>query len=98
VVENYLENHLIFEELNHYKDHKEILGKHPIFAWMQRARDIRGMKVGELVKLRDRLMNNLVINRKRIRTQKNHPQTASRVENVKRMEKELEEVNRLLNL
>lgn len=30
-VENFELNHLIYQELDYYKEHKEILGKHPIF-------------------------------------------------------------------
>ena len=55
------------------------------------------MKIGDLVNLKIRLENNLVRNRKKVRTEKNHPQTASRIERIKEMEKELSEVNRLLN-
>src|SRR5690606_748194 len=31
-VENWELNQLIYDELNHYQEHKEILGNHPIFA------------------------------------------------------------------
>ena len=34
-VDNYLENRLIWDELNHYKQHHEILAKHPIFEEKQ---------------------------------------------------------------
>lgn len=97
-VENYIENRLIIDELNYYKEKKQILGNHPIFSWMRRSDEIRGMKIGELVKLNERLKNNIVKTRQKIRTEKKHPQTASRVERLKELEKELAEVNRLLNL
>ncbi len=97
-VEKYLENRLIIDELEYYKKNHQILGKHPIFSWIRRSDEIRGMKIGDLVNLKIRLENNLVRNRKKVRTEKNHPQTASRIERIKEMEKELSEVNRLLNL
>lgn len=31
-IENFELNQLIYDELNHYKEHNEILGKHPVFA------------------------------------------------------------------
>ena len=97
-VEKYLENRLIIDELEYFKQHHQLLGKHPIFSWIRRSDEIRGMKIGDLVNLKIRLENNLVRNRKKVRTAKNHPQTASRIERIKEMEKELIEVNRLLNL
>ena len=96
-VEKYIENRLIINELEFYKENLRLLGKHPIFSWIRRSDEIRGMKIGDLVNLKIRLENNLVRNRKKVRTEKNHPQTASRIERIKEMEKELSEVNRLLN-
>lgn len=98
VIENYIENRRIIDELNHYKEKREILGKHPIFSWMRRSGEIRGMKIGDLVRLNERLKNNIIKTRQKIRNEKKHPQTASRVERLKELEMELAEVNRLLNL
>ena len=97
-VENYLENRQIWEELNHYKQHGAILGKHPIFGRLQRADQIRAMKVSELVNLKIRLDNNLVRNRASVRRQPGHPSTSDRKQRIGIMEAELMEVNRLLNL
>lgn len=97
-VENYLENRRIWDELNYYKEKGSILGKHPIFAWMQRQDAIRHLKVGDLVTLKIRLENNLVRNRASVRRQPKHPATADRHERIRKMELELSEVNRLLNL
>jgi hypothetical protein len=97
-VENWLENKLIWRELNHYKEKKEILGAHPIFAWMQRSTEIRSMRIGQLVELKENLRINLVKNKKKIRTEKDNPSNGKRVKRVEQMEKEFIEVNRLLNL
>ena len=97
-VENYLENRLIWDELNYYKQHGAVLGKHPIFAWMQRLDVIRRMPTGNLVKLKIRIENNLVRNRAAVRRKPNHKSTADRLARIARMEQELIEVNRLLYL
>ena len=97
-VENYLENRKIWNEFNYYKQKGIILGKHPIFTWLKRVDQIRGMKISELVMLNKRLEHNLVTNRSAVKKQPNHPETANRIERIKEMEKELSEVNRLLNL
>ena len=96
-VESYLENRRIWNELNHYKSTGEILGKHPIFAWMHRSEEIRRMKVPLLVKLKIRLENNLVRNRAALRKQPAHPKTSERRDRIASMERELAEVDRLLN-
>ncbi len=97
-VENYLENRLIWDELNYYKEKGIILGKHPIFHWMGRLDAIRRLKVGDLVNLKIRLENNLVRNRAAIRRQPGHAATFDRQERIRKMEQELSEVNRMLNL
>jgi hypothetical protein len=97
-VENFLENRRIWKELNHYKEKGVILGEHPIFFWMRRLDEIRGMKVGDLVNLKIRLGNNLVRNRAAVRKHPDHTQTMNRKQRIIEMEKELTEVNRLLNL
>jgi hypothetical protein len=97
-VENYLENRRIYEELDHYQKTGTILGKHPIFSRLHRIEEIRGMKIGDLVTLKIRLQNNLIRNRKKIRQEKNHPDSQKRLERITQMELELSQVNRLLSI
>jgi hypothetical protein len=97
-VENYLENRAIWDELNYYKQHGAVLGNHPIFAWMKRVDVIRHMNVGDLVTLKIRIENNLIRNRSAVRKQPGHKSTSDRLERIRKMEQELIEVNRLLNL
>lgn len=51
VVENYLENRLIYEELEYYGQHGSILGKHRIFDQYKKYERLRGYNVIELVEL-----------------------------------------------
>jgi len=97
-VENYLNNRLIWEELNHYKKQGQILGRHPIFDWMRRVDEIRRLKIGDLVNLKIRLENNLIRNRAAVRRSPNHPETGKRKDRIIQMQGELSEVNRLLNI
>lgn len=41
----YCQNRKIFSEFAHYKEHKAILGKHPIFQELDRLKNYRGMDV-----------------------------------------------------
>jgi len=96
VVENYLENREIWDELTHYKEKKELLAKHPIFAQMERFKEIRAMKGDELVKLLKSLENNISRNKKNIETDPEHPETHNRRERVEAYQRELAEVKRIL--
>lgn len=98
VVENYLENRLIWEELNHYKVKGTILGKHPIFDWIKRKEEIGKMAVPDLVKLKDQLENNIPRTVKKITDEPEHTKTAERQQRVEHFRKELAEVKRLLSI
>ena len=98
VVENYLENREIWDELNHYKEKQEILGKHPIFERLIRFAEIAQMTGTELVKLQKSLENNIARNKKKIADEPDHPETNSRNERVEDYTAELNEVKRLLSL
>ena len=96
-VENYLENRLIWKELNHYKENGSMLCQHPIFAWIKRTDEIRQMNTPDLVTLKINHTSNIDRNKGYIRKQPNHPLTLKRQERIKEMEQELKEVNRQLN-
>jgi len=98
VVENYLENREIWDELNHFKTTGTLLGKHPIFDWMKRKAEIHAMKDAELVILRDQLKNKIPRTKKQIADEPDHKETAKRVQRVEQFEQELLEVNTLLGI
>jgi hypothetical protein len=50
LVENYLENRLIYDELVHYKETKQILGKHPIFKREQVINELNNLSEADKVK------------------------------------------------
>ncbi len=98
VVDNYLENREIWDELNHFKTTGDLLGKHPIFAWMNRLDVIKGMEKSDLVILRDQLKNKIPRTKKQIADDPDHKETAKRMERVEWFEKELTAVNTLLGI
>jgi len=98
VVENYLENRQIWEELNHYRDKKELLGKHPIFDWVKRRNEIQALKTPDLINLKDQLQNKIPRTRKKIADEPDHKENPKRQERIELFEKELELVKQLLNL
>ena len=52
---NFQENRAIFAELDYYREHHTILGKHRIFEHIQRVRTFKGMGIMELVAEQRRL-------------------------------------------
>jgi hypothetical protein len=97
VVENWLNNRLIFEEFEYYQKRKKVLGKHPIFKAMKREEKILEMKVPELIKLLDKLNMNIWRNKKLIKDEPGSDLMSERIERVKNYEFELKIVLRLLD-
>ena len=98
VVEDYLENHLIWDELNHFKETGKILGKHEIFATTDRMLEIRNMTTAEHTKLHNSLKSNISKTKKLVEKDPEHKNTAERKQSIARWEVELEEVKRILGL
>lgn len=96
VIDNYLENHLIYDELNHYKQHHEILGNHPVFAWFKRLQEIRTLKPGELFKLQSLLLNYVNRLKSKINKDPHNTETGKRLERIANWEKELNEIKLLV--
>jgi hypothetical protein len=97
LVDHYLNNRLIWEELNHYKVQGRFLGKHPLFKKQQRIEQIRNMKIGELVRLRINLAQNQARAKRLLAKEVNHEQTQLRRQKVAELQQEIDEVNRILN-
>lgn len=98
VVENYLENRLIHNELEFFKKHKKLLMRHPIFKQLKRDTQIQQMKAGELAKLMAQLKMNIWRNNKLVQEQPGSEFTHERLERIKTYEHEIRIVDRLLQI
>jgi hypothetical protein len=99
VVENYLENRLIYEELEYYGKNGSILGKHRIFDQYKKYQRLRGYNVIELVKLHEKTLPHRIWRIESVIKKGDKPHLAG--EWQKRLEEaqaELAEVKRLLNI
>ena len=54
-VENFLENRAIFQELDYYREHGAILGKHRIFEYLRHRQQLHGLNIVELLAEQRRL-------------------------------------------
>lgn len=97
LVENYIENHLIYKELLHYKKHNKVLGKHPIFAHLKKLNKLRTLPTLELIKKKDRLEHNIWRNKNKLKTDPRPDLRISREKRIRKMEIELAEIIRLLD-
>jgi len=97
-VENYLENRRIWKEMNHYKETGVILGEHPVFERTKRFNQFRGLSIGDLIQQKSRHEHNIYVLKRNIQKQPNHKMTGSRCNTIKKLEKELTEINRILGI
>ena len=96
LVDNYIDNRLIWQELNWYQEHGSILGKHPAFAEFRRRKELVKMPVRELMtRLRRVEMNIWRVKSELVKGDKPHLD-AVRHERLAGYEKERADILRLL--
>lgn len=95
VVEHYLNNRLIWKEMDYYHQNGKVLGQHPVFAQVQRERQLMEMTpeaLVEIYRLLPRRINHL---KDKIR---HSPQSAAQGDRTRRLEMMEWELNRLKQL
>jgi hypothetical protein len=88
VVENYIENRMIWEELAYYRDNKKILGNHRIFYERKRREEILKLGFEDLKALRMNLQRRIVYRKKLISENRDDERVKEWMEEVARLEKE----------
>lgn len=59
LISNYIENQAITAEFRYYKEHGNLLAKHPVFRWSKELRKIREMNPIELIQFKSKLEHNI---------------------------------------
>lgn len=96
LVDNYIDNRLIWQELTWYQEHGSLLGKHPAFAEFRRRRQLNDMSVKQLVKRQQQVeMNIWRVKNELAKGDKPHLD-ATRQERLAGYEKERADILRLL--
>lgn len=98
LVDNYLENQAIWEELNHYKATGKILGKHPYFEEQNRRKELTAMSVPDLIKLKQNFEMNLWRNKKKLEDDPKPHLLKGRQAKIETYERDLKIVKSLLNI
>ena len=96
LIDNYIENRMIWEELNYYKVHHSLLGKHPAFAEFRRRSELLQLPVKELVRRQRQVENNIWRVKSEIAKEDKPHLDPIRRERLTGYEKELNDINRLL--
>lgn len=96
LVENYIENYSIHQELAHYQKTKTILGKHPIFEEMKRLKKYRHTNSVELFKQKKRIEHNIWRIEKLIAEKKKPHLDFERRRKIEGYKQELEEVEKFI--
>jgi hypothetical protein len=92
-VEKFELNKEIWEELNHYKEHGEILGNHAIFADEMLAKAVNAMNVKELMKRQKSLRTYVSRDTKKLETAKDEESKGKIAAKVADWKKELDLVD-----
>ncbi|MGJ1419981.1 hypothetical protein ACR79T_10170 [Sphingobacterium spiritivorum] len=96
LVQNFINNHSIYLELKHYRDHKKILGRHAVFEQYNRIKEIRQLPTLDLFKKKKNIEHAIWRNSKKIKTEKRSDLLLQRQEKIKELQIQLSEVIRLL--
>lgn len=97
LIDNYIDNRSIWNELHYYQQHNKLLGKHPIFLEFRRRKELLALPVKDLVHRQQQISNNIWRVKNEL-SKKNKPHLdIERKARLASYEAELNEVNRLLN-
>lgn len=97
-VENFKLNREIYDELNHYKEKKEVLGKHPIFEQLKKFDELKNLKTDDLYKKKSNIERNISRKKKAIEESKKPDLVEGWKKQLSGLVDELNEIKRILNI
>lgn len=92
----YCQNRKIFSEFAYYKEHGVVLGKHPVFDEIKHRRELLSMGILDMERRRQNLRDAIWRLKKQIRLDERPDLEASRMELLETKERELDEIERLI--
>lgn len=97
LVENYIENQSIFNELKYYSDHGHVLGKHPVFKEYEELRKLRRLNPVEMYRYQEKLRHNIWRIQHQLKGKKKPHLRVQRERRLQQKQTQLQEVTRLLS-
>lgn len=98
VVENYINNRQIWDELVFYRDNGKPLGEHAIWKRSARLAELQAMPQPELIKLSKNIPTNITRIRKKLEEDPENKETANRQLSLEQYEWEFEQVKAILGI
>lgn len=95
--ENWELNQLIYDELNYYQEHKEILGNHPIFADDMLQKTVAGYSTQEAMKRQGNLRSYISRDTKKLEGIKDAKKKENAEAKIKEWQDELDLIDKRLN-
>jgi hypothetical protein len=96
IIKSYLDNRSIYAELDYFKKHHVILGKHPIFMHFNKMKSIRNLSIKDLVKRQILLEHNIWRIESELKKKDKPHLKVERQERLQQKKAELAEVKRLI--
>lgn len=96
LIDAYLENRRIGDELDHYRDTGRVLGRHPVFARYAQLKRLRTASVKDLLLEQRKTRDNIWRVKSELKKGDKPHLTGRRQEKLKEYELKLQEINRLL--
>lgn len=93
---SYRDNRAIYAELNYYKQHKSVLGKHPVFKHFNNLKQLREMSLRDLIEKERKLLHNIWRIESEIAKNDKPELLEDRKQRLDQKRNELAEVQRLL--
>lgn len=97
VVENFIENRKIHSELAYYKEHRSLLGKHPIFDEVKRLAELRALPITELFRRKTNLEEAIWRIQSELRKGNKPHLDTTREQRLQKKRRELAEVERIIS-
>lgn len=96
IIDSYLENRAIYAELDYYRQHKHVLGKHPIFKHYNKIASLRKLSIKDLVLKQQQLEHNIWRIQSEISKNDKPHLEGERLRRLEEKKAELSEVNRII--
>lgn len=96
IIKNFTENRKILSEFAYYKEHRTCLGKHPIFAEMERISQVRALPISELFRKKKNLEDNIWRIKSEISKNNKPHLLVEREQRLVIKERELREIERMI--
>lgn len=97
VVNAYIENRRVWEELKYYQQHRRILGHHPIFKQFSNLRKVRTMSLRDLLRREEQVKNNIWRVESVMKRDPKPELVQTRLDRLHGYQAELAEIRRLLD-